>query len=185
MAVTKTRTLEEINKVLSKGIKIIGENRIQEAETKFPHLDAEKHFIGHLQTNKVGKAASLCDSIDSIDSEKLARKTDSECKKIGKKMPVMIQVNISREPQKSGVLPEDLAPLVKVIRSLPHLELTGLMAIAKNTSCTGEIREQFAEMKFLQNKYNLAELSIGMSQDYKIAIEEGSTMIRIGRALFD
>ncbi len=185
MAVTKNRSLSEIEKVISGGIQIVGENRIQEAETKFPHLNAEKHLIGLLQKNKAGKAVTLCDSIDCIDSEKLARKIDSECAKIDKKISVMIQINISREPQKGGVLPEKLDELIQLVSSLPHLKLTGLMAIAKDTGDTEEIRVQFAEMKALQKQYNLKELSIGMSQDYQIAIEEGSTMIRLGRALFD
>ena len=187
MAVTKGRSLEEIHKVIKEHeIKIVGENRIQEASEKFPHLKGiEKHFIGHLQTNKAHSAVELCDVIETVDSAKLAIAIDKEAEKLDKTMPIFIQVNISREPQKRGIPEEELDKLIKTVRELHHLELRGLMTIAENTSDSEKIHAQFSRMKKLTQKHNLPELSMGMSEDYKIAIEEGATIVRLGRALFD
>ncbi len=183
MAVTKNRSLEEIKRVIEQhGIEIIGENRIQEAKEKFPHLQGvEKHFIGHLQTNKARIAVELCDVIETVDSERLARALD----KAGQDIRVYIQVNISREEQKGGILEEDLPGLIKLVRELPHLKLEGLMTIAENTSDQEALRKQFTRMRELQEEYNLPELSMGMSQDHKLAIECGATIVRLGRILFE
>jgi len=187
MAVIKNRSLDEILKVIEKhGIEIIGENRIQEARDKFPHLEGvEKHFIGHLQTNKARDAIQLCDVIETVDSEKLASAINKEAEKLGKCMLVFIQINISREPQKGGILAENLDKLVQTIQSLPHLKLRGLMTIAENTQDQEKLRDQFMHMHKFKEKYDLPELSMGMSQDYKLAIECGATIIGLGRALFD
>lgn len=177
MAVTKNRSFDEIQKILAQGIKIIGENRVQESpETP----GVEKHFIGHLQTNKVKKAVSIYDVIETVDSVALAEKIS----RFGGSK-IFIQVNISREPQKSGVLPENLAVLVRRIKELPNLKLLGLMTIIENTKDREKRLSQFRKMKTLKEKYNLPELSMGMSNDYKEAIECGATIIRLGRILFE
>ncbi len=187
MAVTKNRSLSEIEQVISLGIKIIGENRVQEAEKKFPFLKTPigKHLIGHLQTNKAKKAVELFDCIESVDSEKIAKEIDKECAKIGKKMPVYIQINISGEPQKSGIAEKDLSNLIQTIKILPSITLTGLMAIAKDTDNKDKLRFQFAKMQELKNKYKLQELSMGMSEDWEEAIKFGTTQVRLGRVLFN
>ncbi|MFA6527933.1 MAG: YggS family pyridoxal phosphate-dependent enzyme [Candidatus Gracilibacteria bacterium] len=187
MVVTKGQTIPNILKALNCGIDIIGENRIQEAREKFPHLPKhiKKHLIGHLQTNKTKEAVELFDLIESVDSEKLAHEINKQAGKFGKKMPIFIQVNISREPQKSGILEEDIETLIKTIKDLPYLELKGLMAIAEDTNNLKITQAQFSKMQQLKNKYNLEELSMGMSQDYKEAIKHGSTQVRLGSAIFD
>ncbi len=186
VAVTKNHTVDEINPLLEAGVKHIGENRWQEASEKIDEIPEEitKHFIGKLQTNKVKFVVPKFDVIQSVDSFKLAIKIDHEAEKIGKKMPIFIQVNISEEPQKSGVLPENLEALIAEVDTLDHLELQGLMAIVMNTEDPEERRDYFRKMKELQVKHGLKELSMGMSDDYKIAIEEGATMVRIGSLLF-
>ncbi|MBU1018582.1 MAG: YggS family pyridoxal phosphate-dependent enzyme [Patescibacteria group bacterium] len=177
MAVTKNRSEKEISEVLSRGIKIIGENRIQESP-KIPGV--KKHFIGHLQSNKVKKAVENYDVIETVDSLKLAEKISNAggCK-------IFIQVNISREPQKSGAAPENLEDLIQKIKKLQNLELTGLMAIIENTNDPQKRLAQFRKMKDLQEKYSLSELSMGMSNDWEEAIESGATIIRLGRILFE
>lgn len=186
MAVTKNRSVSEIEKVISQGIKIIGENRIQEAEKKFSFLKipVKKHLIGHLQTNKTKKAVKLFDCIESVDSEKIAREINKECAKIGKKMPIYIQINISNEPQKSGITGENLEKLIQIIKTLPNITLTGFMAIAKNTDDKDKLQSQFAKMQKLKNKYKVRELSMGMSEDFEEAIKFGATQVRLGRILF-
>src|SRR3989339_2129130 len=169
MAVTKGQPLEAIITAIDNGIDLIGENRIQEAREKFPQLPKhiKKHLIGHLQTNKAKDAVALFDLIESIDSEKLAHEIDKQARKIGKKMQIYIQVNISREHQKSGILEENLDNLIKVINTFPNLELKGFMAIAEDTHDQKKLEKQFALMHSLKNKYNLPELSMGMSQEKK------------------
>ena len=186
MAVTKGQPLEAIITAIDNGIDLIGENRIQEAREKFPQLPKhiKKHLIGHLQKNKAKDAVALFDLIESVDSEKLAHEIDKQARKIGKKMQIYIQVNISREHQKSGILEENLDNLIKVINTLPNLELKGFMAIAEDTPDEKKLEKQFASMHRLKNKYNLPELSIGMSQDYKEAIKHGSTEVRLGSVIF-
>lgn len=184
VAVTKNRTVPEILKVIDQGIDTIGENRIQEAEEKFSHLptDLEKHFIGHLQSNKVKKACELFDVIESVDSYKLAEKINSVA---SGKIPIFIQVNISREEQKGGILEEDLAELVRSVKKLPNLELRGFMAIIENTEDHEKRTQQFKKMKELQEEYGLPELSMGMSNDWEEAIKHGATQVRLGRILFE
>lgn len=177
MAVIKNRSIEEIREVLARGIDLVGENRVQDS-VDLPGV--EKHFIGHLQTNKVKKAVELYDVIETVDSLRLAEKIAAAggCR-------IFIQVNVSREEQKSGVIPEELDELVAKVRTFPKLKLEGLMAIIENTENEEKRMAQFREMKKLQEKYELAELSMGMSNDYKEAIECGATIVRLGRILFE
>jgi pyridoxal phosphate enzyme (YggS family) len=192
LAVTKTRTAEEILPVLAKyGITKIGENRWQEAATKLSAIPAgiEKHFIGHLQTNKAKEVVRAFDVIQSVDSERLARAIEKECAVLSKVMPVYMEVNTSGEAQKGGVALDQAEALADFIRSCPHLKLEGLMTVAMDSENKEDVRACFKKLRGLFETLNargahLKTLSMGMSQDYEIAIEEGSTMIRIGSALF-
>ncbi|MBM3247478.1 YggS family pyridoxal phosphate-dependent enzyme [Candidatus Pacearchaeota archaeon] len=185
VGVTKAKSPEEIKRAIDSGIKIIGENYIQEAKQKYEELKnllkekkIEFHLIGHLQSNKVKDAAEIFDCIQTIDSKKIAHKINESSKNIGKIMKVMIQVNLG-EKQKSGIKPEELSSLIQEIRKLKNLELSGIMAIPEEGD-----EKSFELLKELKNKFNLNELSLGMSQDYKLAILKGSTMIRLGTILF-
>jgi pyridoxal phosphate enzyme (YggS family) len=186
LAATKTKLINDITEAIDSGIKIIGENYVQEAEEKYEKLNSlfkEKnisfHFIGHLQSNKAKDAIKIFDCIETIDSKKLAEKINNFCKKISKKIDVMIEINFN-ERKKSGIKISELDSLIHKIGTFQNLNLIGLMSIPpirKEEIC-------FKKMKELKEKYNLKELSIGMSSDYKIAIENGSTIIRLGTILF-
>jgi len=184
VAVTKLRTIEEIKQAINSGINIIGENKIQEAEQKYSEIkdmEVELHFIGHLQTNKVKKAVEMFDLIQTLDSLKLAKEIDKRAKEINKIQDILIQVNIGKEPQKYGVLPENVIEFVDNINKFQNIKVMGLMCMPP---LNRDSRPYFKEMKMLYDKLELEVLSMGMSNDYKIAIEEGSNMIRIGRLLF-
>ncbi len=194
VAAAKSRTVEEVQKVIEAGITIIGENYIQEAEKKIEVIknQAEWHFIGHLQKNKVKKAVKLFDVIQTLDSPELARLIDRECGKIGKVMPVMIEVNIACESQKNGVYPEEVEKLVKDVLELKNIKLIGLMTMGPLLEDPQDIRPFFRKTKEIfdriKSKYADAlewkYLSMGMSETYRIAIEEGANMVRIGTAIF-
>lgn len=194
VAVTKNRSLVEMKEVIAAGITDIGENRLKEAQGKLPNLpqNIKKHFIGQLQTNKVRDIVKLFDVIQSVDRLKLARKIDEECEKIGKIMTILIQVNTSDEPQKGGVAPDEAIALVGEVSELKNIQIQGLMTMAvysddkeKVRACFRKLKQLFDEIK-AKNLPNvkMETLSMGMSEDYQIAIEEGSTMVRIGRRLF-
>lgn len=184
VAVTKGISPDKINKAIEHGIKIIGENRIQEAEKKFPLLlPVQKHFIGHLQTNKVKKAVQLFDCIQSVDRVKLAQEIDKHCAQLNKQMLIMLEVNISGEAQKQGFASEKVKEVYHEMKKLKHITVIGLMGIAPNIE-PEKTRPYFRKLKHLCKELNLKHCSMGMSQDFEVAIEEGSTMIRIGRALF-
>lgn len=191
VAVTKNRTPEEIIELLKAGVTIIAENKIQEAASKFLHLPTtetlphQRHFIGHLQTNKVKEAMTLFDMIESVDSLKLAGKLNTEASQQHKTMPILLQINVSQDPQKYGFSPDELPKVVQVVQGLPHLELRGLMTIGRFHENPGNARLDFQQLKQLCTIYNLPECSMGMSHDYQIAIEEGATMIRLGTILFE
>ncbi len=185
IAVTKTRTVEEIKEAIISGITCIGENRVQEANEKFSLLPkVEKHMIGGLQTNKVRLAVELFDMIQSVDSLKLAREIDKRCEDIGKVMPVLVEVNIGEESNKHGIKLKDVGSFVKEISQLKNISVQGLMCVAPLVS-PEEARPYFKKMKQSFDSINgLKWLSMGMSNDYKTAIEEGSNMVRIGTAIF-
>ncbi len=180
ITVTKNTSPELISKAIQAGVTDLGENYVQEAiEKKRLIKDKAKwHMIGSLQSNKVKQAVSIFDVIQTIDSYKLARKIDKEAKKIEKIQQVMIQVNISGD--KNGVEPENTLKLFKQASSLKNLEIIGLMAIASKDSPYVD----FKKMKNLFKKTNLKYLSMGMSSDYKIALDAGSNMVRLGTAVF-
>ena len=192
VCVTKTVETERINEAISAGATIIGENRIQEFEGKCEKLlPCEKHFIGHLQTNKVRSAVEYFDVIQSVDSLKLATEIDKKAAEISKIQSVFLQVNIGDEPQKYGFGIDEIELNLERISSLKNICVTGLMCIPPYGT-PEEARPYFREMKvlfddFQQNNRDNAdihELSMGMSGDYRVAIEEGATMVRIGSAIF-
>lgn len=185
VAVTKTKTLEEIREAVEAGINCIGENKVQEAKQKFPFLPGvEKHMIGHLQTNKVKLAVELFDLIQSVDSVKLAEEISKRCEAIDKVMPILVEVNIGNEENKYGVKPENVPDFVNEISQFKNIDLQGLMCVAPFIQAE-ETRSYFRRVRELfDSLYNLRWLSMGMSNDYKVAIEEGSNMVRIGTAIF-
>ena len=195
VAVTKTFSSEAILAAFEEGILSIGENKIQEAEYKFPQLPnlpkLKKRLIGHLQSNKVNKAINLFDTIDTIDSKKIAQRLDNSLKKINKTKEVLLQVNASKDIAKYGFDLNDQEQLLDVI-NYKHLVVKGLMTIGEFTRDEKKTRKTFILLRQLKDKLNdqlesdkkLTDLSMGMSSDFNIAIEEGSTQIRLGTALF-
>ncbi len=198
VAVTKTVGTPRIIEALEAGISEIGENRIQEAKLKYGELSERKiirHMIGHLQTNKVKDAVKIFDYIHSVDSMRLALEIDKEAKKINKIMPCLIEINSGNEISKYGIKFEEAAAFVRAVAPLANLRFEGLMTVAPISSNPEDLRPIFRKMKELldhlieENKdlypnFNFKHLSMGMSQDYMIAIEEGSTMVRVGSAIF-
>ena len=185
IAVTKGVPPEKINNAIKRGITIIAENRIQEAEKKFPVIvPVEKHLIGHLQTNKVKKAVQLFDCIQSVDSIKTAQEIEKNCRNFNKTMQIMLEINISGEPQKHGFKPEEVDDAYIAIKQLPHIKIIGVMGIASNSNAE-KTRLDFRKLRQLKETLKCEHCSMGMSQDYEVAIEEGSTMVRIGRVLFN
>ena len=195
VAVTKTFSSEAILAAFEEGILNIGENKIQEAEYKFPQLPnlpkLKKRLIGHLQSNKVNKAINLFDTIDTIDSKKIAQRLDNSLKKINKTKEVLLQVNASKDIAKHGFDLKDQEQMLDVI-NYKHLVVKGLMTIGEFTKDEKKTRKTFILLRQLKDKLNdqlesdkkLTDLSMGMSSDFNIAIEEGSTQIRLGTALF-
>lgn len=194
IAATKGRTSEEINEAIEAGIEIIGENYVQEAEKKFKIIGRKVkwHMIGHLQTNKVKKALEIFDMIETVDSEKLAREIDKEAKKRNIVFPVLIEINSGREKQKSGVFPEDAEKLIYEISNYENIKIEGLMTMGPFVKNPEDIRPYFRLTKELFEKFKnlnlpnveMKYLSMGMSDTWKIAIEEGANIIRIGTAIF-
>jgi len=190
----KTRTAEEILKAIEGGIKIIGENYVQEAVKVFEIIGkkAEWHFIGHLQKNKVKKAVEIFDMIETVDSEEIAERVDKYSEKMNKIIPVLIEVNSGREPQKSGIFPEDVENLIRKISPLRHIRIMGLMTMGPRFGNPEDARPYFQETNKLFNKIKsqhipnveMKYLSMGMSNTYKIAIEEGANLVRIGTKIF-
>jgi len=191
VAVTKNHGVELMREAIDAGAKNIGENRVQEAAEKFQTLNREvtRHLIGHLQTNKVKQAVKLFDLIESVDSQHLAAAIDKAAAQIGKVQDILIQVNLARETQKSGVLLEDLNALISFVDDLENLRLRGLMMIAPNFPDVEQCRPLFAQMRKLfdelkTSRDNFDFLSMGMTHDYKIAVEEGANVVRLGTAIF-
>ncbi|MGC8977377.1 MAG: YggS family pyridoxal phosphate-dependent enzyme [Candidatus Ratteibacteria bacterium] len=194
LAATKQRTIEEIKEAIECGIKVIGENYVQEAEKKFEKIGRKVrwHMIGHLQTNKVKKAIEIFDMIETVDSFKLAKEIDKEAKKRKIIFPVLIEVNSGKEIQKSGVLPEDLEKLIYEISKLENIKVEGLMTMGPLLNNPEDIRPYFKLTKELFDKLKnlsypnveMKYLSMGMTDTWKIAIEEGANIIRIGTGIF-
>ena len=187
VAVSKTKSNEEIMKAYDLGIRDFGENYVQELIIKMDLLpkDIRWHMRGHLQTNKVKEIVKRnIFLIESVDSIKLAKEINKEAVKNNKKVDVLIEVNIAKDINKTGCNIEVLDNLVNQIRELPNINLKGLMAIAPNTDNANEIKKSFKEMKKLKDKYELELLSMGMSNDYQLAIECGTNIVRIGTKIF-
>lgn len=194
LAVTKTRSADEINEAISLGITDIGENRVQELMSKYDDVDKNVrwHIIGHLQSNKVKYIADKVSMIHSVESLKLATEIDRQCEKIGKVMDILIEVN-SGEENKDGVNPDEVFSLIENIIALKHVRIRGLMTMAPLGAPENVLRGVFSNLKKLSadisnKKYDnvsMEYLSMGMSDDYAIAVEEGSTVIRPGRSLFN
>ncbi len=184
MAVTKTFSASAIEEAYAAGLRVFGENYVQEFEKKAPLLPelpmASFHLIGHLQANKVRKAGDLFQAIQTVDSEKLARRLNE----LGKPLEVMIEVKLSDESSKHGTLPDDLSSIVDAVRNCENLTLNGLMTIPPWTEKGEDSRPFFTQLRELAVHHGLQKLSMGMSNDFNVAIEEGATHIRIGTALF-
>jgi len=218
LAAAKTRSVDEIRAAIEAGIRIIGYNYVQEAAASLEalgrpeaviqpgeraafsdeltgHIESSQfaaHMIGHLQRNKARAAVRLFDTIETVDSVRLAEAIDREATKIGRVLSILIEVNSAREPQKSGVLPEETADLIREIAGLPSIRIEGLMTMGPLVDDPEKIRPFFAESKRLLDEIaglhipnvEMRVLSMGMSDSYRIAIEEGATLVRLGTVLF-
>jgi hypothetical protein len=195
VAVSKTVDPALIVEAIRLGVNILGENRVQEARDKWPVIEAdmracgcEIHMVGHLQTNKSRDAVRLFDMIQSLDSERLARAVDQHAREAGKVQRVLVEVNTSGELTKFGVEPDEAQRLIKVVQTYKNLKLEGLMTIGPLTGGLEAARAAFKQLRVLRDRAGgealLPELSMGMTQDFDIAIEEGATMVRVGTAIF-
>lgn len=194
VAAAKSRTPEEILRAVDAGVKIVGENYIQEAEGAFKAIGTKVswHFIGHLQKNKVKKAVEIFDMIETVDSCDLAREIDKRCAQINKTMPVLIEINSGREKQKAGVFPESAIDLIKEISGLNNIKIVGLMTMGPRSGNPEDSRRFFLETRRIFQEIKrlkppgveMKYLSMGMTNSYKIAMEEGANIIRIGSKIF-
>ena len=194
VAAAKTRTPEEILEAAEAGVRIMGENYIQEAEQAFEAVGdrVRWHMIGHLQRNKVKKAVRIFDMIETVDSIRLAREIQKECAKADRNMPILIEINSGEEDQKAGVMPADAVDLVREISILDRVKIMGLMTMGPFTGdpedarpCFQRTRAIFDEIRSLSLPgVTMNILSMGMSNSYRVAVEEGATMVRIGTAIF-
>jgi hypothetical protein len=193
MAVSKVHPVEKIVEAYAAGQRLFGENRVQEFQEKSPHLasltDAAFHLIGPLQSNKTGKAAELFDAIDAVDSLKIAQRLNTAAASLGKKLPVLIEVKLSHEESKHGLSPEELPSLLAAMDQLESIAAVGLMTVPPWSEDAEVARPYFRELRRLRDEVavrfpRVTQLSMGMSNDFIVAIEEGSTCVRIGTALF-
>lgn len=185
IAVSKTISPEFVNIATSCGLNIIGENRVQEFLSKYDEYDCKNvHFIGHLQTNKVKSIIDKVNLIQSVDSIKLAELIDDFAKKLDIKKDILIQINISNEENKSGINPDNIEEFIQKIQTFSNVNLRGFMTIPKNTN-NYELETYFDKMNEIFNSYpNFDILSMGMTNDFKLALKHGSTMVRIGSGIF-
>lgn len=191
VAVTKNHPAAVVTEILSLGVQNIGENRVQEAREKLEQLGhpGKWHLIGHLQTNKAKQAVEFFDLIESADSEHLLRALEKEAAKQNKVMDVLLQINVAKEPQKTGFLPEEYEAVLPLLDSFPHIRVRGIMVIAPNTPDQTLLHSVFRQgydyfCKLKRQRKEIDCLSMGMTSDYAIAIEEGANMVRVGTALF-
>ena len=185
IAVSKTFPAEAIAEAHAAGQRHFGENRVQEGLTKLERLaelgvDADIHLIGHLQRNKARHAGRFA-SVQSVDSVRLA---EAISRRLERELPIMLEVNVGKEASKQGFAAAELDEALEQIRTLPNLRVEGLMTVAPEVADPVDVRPVFATLRKLSERFELPELSMGMTNDYAIAIEEGSTMVRIGRAIF-
>ena len=191
VAVTKNHPAAVVTEIQSLGVGNIGENRVQEAREKQQQVGhpGKWHLIGHLQTNKAKQAVEFFDLIESADSEHWLRALEKEAAKQGKVMDVLLQINVAREPQKTGFLPEDYEAVLPLLDSFPHIRVRGIMVIAPNTPDQTVLHSVFRQgydyfCKLKRQRKDIDFLSMGMTSDYAIAVEEGANMVRVGTALF-
>ena len=198
MAVTKTVSPQRIREAYKTGVRLFGENRVQEFAAKSAALSdlsaAEWHMIGHLQSNKARPAAELFHAADSVDSVRLLQRLNNAANDLGKKLPVLIEINIGGETAKSGVAPDssELENVLQIATSCEHIEICGLMAVPPYNEDPEASRPFFRQMRALRDRIaarnlraiNMKKLSLGMSHDFEVAIEEGSTCVRIGTGIF-
>ena len=186
ISVSKAIEPDLIEVALQAGQTIFGESKVQEAKAKIPVVSsrARWHLIGHLQTNKARDAVALFEVIHSVDSVKLADELNKWSERAGKTQAILLEVNVSGEASKFGLKPEDLEFTLRAVNQLPRLEVRGLMTIAPYTKQAAEARPYFRRLRELRDALGLRDLSMGMSHDFEVAIEEGATMVRIGTAIF-
>jgi pyridoxal phosphate enzyme (YggS family) len=194
VAAAKTREPQDVLEAAEAGVSIIGENYVQEAERAYEVVGdrVEWHFIGHLQKNKVKKAVRLFDMIETVDSVAIADEIDKRCAQIGKVMPVLIEVNSGREKQKTGVFPENVEPLIKDISLFPNLKIMGLMTMGPRVGEPEDSRPYFVETRKIFDRVKqlnlpgveMRYLSMGMTNSYRVALEEGANIVRIGSKIF-
>jgi len=194
LAAAKSQSVEAISAAIAGGVALIGENYVQEAQEKKARLNepAEWHMIGHLQRNKAKLAVQLFDLIESLDGIALARELDKEGRSRGKRVRVFVEVNVAGEESKSGIAKSAVASLMEGVAELSHLRIEGLMTVPPFRENLEDVRPYFRELRELKDQLNavglpnveLKELSMGMTHDYTVAIEEGATIVRVGTALF-
>ncbi len=193
MAVSKVHPVEALVEAYNAGQRLFGENRVQEVAMKYPAIstlpDLEMHLIGPLQNNKTTRAAELFQAVDTLDSAKTAARLNAAAEVLGRVLPVLIEVKLSHEESKHGLAPEELPALLEAVAALPHLRAAGLMTVPPITEDPEEARPHFRRLRALQEQHltlypTLTELSMGMSGDFAVAVEEGSTTVRVGTAIF-
>jgi len=193
MAVSKVHPAEAIIEAYAAGQRLFGENRVQEMQAKIASVGAldgiELHLIGPLQNNKTWKAAEMFHAVDTLDSVKTAERLNNAAQALRKTLPVLIEVKLSHEESKHGLAPEELGALLEAIAPLPHIEAHGLMTVPPWSEDPETARPYFRELRRLRDEHavrfpKLTKLSMGMSNDFRVAIEEGSTTVRIGTAIF-
>lgn len=194
VAAAKSQTTDKVVRAIEAGIRIIGENYVQEAEAHFAAIGsrAEWHFIGHLQTNKVKKAVGIFDMIETVDSVNLAREIDKRCRAAGKIMPVLIEINSGEEEQKAGIKPADADALIQDISHLSNIKVRGLMTMGPFEGDPEDSRPYFRITREVFDRIKglaipgveMAILSMGMTNSYRVALEEGANMVRIGTKIF-
>jgi len=197
MAVTKGRSIKEVQEAISCGVTEIGESRVQEAVKKYEFFESSEsdlhwHLVGHLQTNKVKEAVGIFDLIHSVDSLRLACEIERQAAKINKLQQILIEIKTSPEPTKQGIPAQELKPFLEGLAGFTHIKVRGLMTIAPLVSSAQQTRPYFRAVRLLADEINsqgvyprLEILSMGMSSDFEVAIEEGATLIRLGRVIFE
>jgi len=188
VAVTKTVGLEEIRALLALGVRDLGENRPELAQSKIAAIGPEGgacwHMIGSVQRRKARDVAALFDTVDSVDRLELAETLDARCGELGRRLPILIEVNVSGENSKHGFAPDSVDEALARLRRLAHLDVRGLMTMAPFEEDAELVRPVFGALRQIAARHGLPELSMGMSNDYEVAVEEGATQVRIGTALF-
>ena len=194
VAVTKTVDADRINEAVRAGVRVVGENRVQEARDKFTLVEkgVDWHLIGHLQTNKAKYVPEIFSMVHSVDSVELTNELERRCEAAGKVMEALVEVNVSHEESKFGIEPDCAADFLRTVSSCQHIKFSGIMTVAPASEDPELVRPVFADTRRLFedlkrlkiSNVDLVHLSMGMSSDYEVAIEEGATMVRIGSALF-